>query len=204
MSVAWQYYHSRKRSGETPLDYFYRLNVDVLRVKLTIKTETQKRAGDTSTNTSKRDPEVADRLTLLQLADLDEREEVLRARPRVGNADSRSSQNFDRKSHPALQLRQPVPWYVQSKRKIRAPSQKGSQDLTDPTRKANDELRRIFLAGEEDNLIGTGGVAQNPDPGRSRTNAPEGGRIPERRTPGDRDHEDRDRCSHCGPGTTPI
>ncbi|OWY92632.1 hypothetical protein PHMEG_00038289 [Phytophthora megakarya] len=59
------------------------------------------------------------------------------------------------------------------------------------------ELRRIFLAATEEKLIGTGGASQNPDPARSRTKAPERGRIPERRTLGDRDHPDRDRCSHC-------
>ncbi|OWY92410.1 hypothetical protein PHMEG_00038609 [Phytophthora megakarya] len=37
MSVAWQYYHARKRSEETPLDYLYRLNGAALRAKLKIK-----------------------------------------------------------------------------------------------------------------------------------------------------------------------
>ncbi|OWZ20737.1 LOW QUALITY PROTEIN: hypothetical protein PHMEG_0004799 [Phytophthora megakarya] len=37
MSVAWQYYHARKRSEETPLNYLYRLNAAILRAKLKIK-----------------------------------------------------------------------------------------------------------------------------------------------------------------------
>ncbi|OWY92369.1 LOW QUALITY PROTEIN: hypothetical protein PHMEG_00038663 [Phytophthora megakarya] len=50
--LAWQYYHARKRSEETPLDYLYRLNVAALRAKLKIKDGN--RAGNTSIITSKR------------------------------------------------------------------------------------------------------------------------------------------------------
>ncbi|OWZ11335.1 hypothetical protein PHMEG_00015656 [Phytophthora megakarya] len=56
----------------------------------------------------------------------------------------------------------------------------------------------MFLSAAEEKLISTGGASQNSDPARSRTKAPEGGRIPDRRNPGDRDHQDRKRCSHCG------
>ncbi|OWZ13195.1 hypothetical protein PHMEG_00013525 [Phytophthora megakarya] len=37
MSVVWHYYHARKGSEVTPLDYLYRLNVAALRAKLKIK-----------------------------------------------------------------------------------------------------------------------------------------------------------------------
>ncbi|OWZ01403.1 LOW QUALITY PROTEIN: hypothetical protein PHMEG_00027217 [Phytophthora megakarya] len=72
---------------------------------------------------------------------------------------------------------------------IRAPSQKGFQDLTDPTRKVT--CGGFFLAAAEEKLISTGGASQNPDPARSRTKASEGARISDRRSPGDRDHQDR-------------
>ncbi|OWY91397.1 hypothetical protein PHMEG_00040039, partial [Phytophthora megakarya] len=59
------------------------------------------------------------------------------------------------------------------------------------------DLRRIFLAAAEGQLISTGGASQNPDPARSRTKVSEGPRISDRRSPGDRDYQDRERCSHC-------
>ncbi|OWZ01097.1 hypothetical protein PHMEG_00027586 [Phytophthora megakarya] len=71
MSVAWQYYHGRKRTEETPLDY--------LREHVNHYIET---LGD---------PELADRLTLLRLADVDDLEEVLRARERAKSRQRRSA-----------------------------------------------------------------------------------------------------------------
>ncbi|OWY96621.1 hypothetical protein PHMEG_00033068 [Phytophthora megakarya] len=60
------------------------------------------------------------------------------------------------------------------------------------------DLRRIFLAAAEEKLVSTRGASQNHDPARSRTKASEGSRISDRRSPGDRDHQDQERCSHCG------
>ncbi|KAG4247696.1 hypothetical protein PC116_g4540 [Phytophthora cactorum] len=37
VSVAWQYYHARKRSDESSLGYLYRLNIAALRARLKIK-----------------------------------------------------------------------------------------------------------------------------------------------------------------------
>ncbi|OWY95687.1 LOW QUALITY PROTEIN: hypothetical protein PHMEG_00034245, partial [Phytophthora megakarya] len=79
MSVAWQYYHAQKRSEETPLDYLYRLNVAALRAKLKIKDGNPKARREHVDHNIETlgDPELADRLTLLRLADVDELEEVL-------------------------------------------------------------------------------------------------------------------------------
>ncbi|OWY98636.1 hypothetical protein PHMEG_00030552, partial [Phytophthora megakarya] len=66
------------------------------------------------------------------------------------------------------------------------------------------EIRRragdtsIITSKPEEKLISAGGTARDPDPARSRTKASDGARISDRRNPGDRDHQDRDRCSHCG------
>ncbi|OWZ04611.1 LOW QUALITY PROTEIN: hypothetical protein PHMEG_00023458 [Phytophthora megakarya] len=156
MSVAWQYYHARKRSEETPLDYLYRLNVAAVRAKFKINDGNPKaRWGHVDHYIETLGyPELADRLMLLRLADVDKLDEVLGNDPRAGNADQRSGRNIDRWPRPALRSRQPVPWYARSKRKIRAPRQKGSD--------SENELRRIFLAAAEEKLISTGGALTKP------------------------------------------
>ncbi|OWY97356.1 hypothetical protein PHMEG_00032132 [Phytophthora megakarya] len=85
VSVARQYYHARRRSDESPLDYLYRLNVAGLRARLKIKdvsTKDRREHVDHFIETLE-DPDLADRLTLLQLSDADDLEEVLRARDRA-------------------------------------------------------------------------------------------------------------------------
>ncbi|KAE8874840.1 hypothetical protein PF005_g21286 [Phytophthora fragariae] len=85
VSVMWQYYHARKRSEETPLEYLYRLNVAGMRARLKIKD------GDTNARIEHvehfietlDDPGLADQLTLLRLADAIQLEDVLRARERA-------------------------------------------------------------------------------------------------------------------------
>ncbi|KAE8983061.1 hypothetical protein PR001_g23200 [Phytophthora rubi] len=85
VSVMWQYYHARKRSEETPLEYLYRLNVAGMRARLKIKD------GDTNARIEHvehfietlDDPDLADQLTLLRLADAIQLEDVLRARERA-------------------------------------------------------------------------------------------------------------------------
>ncbi|KAE9275578.1 hypothetical protein PF001_g26516 [Phytophthora fragariae] len=85
VSVTWQYYHARKRSEETPLDYLYRLNVAGMRARLKIKD------GDTKVRIEHvehfietlDDPDLADQLSLLRLADAVQLEDVLRARERL-------------------------------------------------------------------------------------------------------------------------
>ncbi|OWZ00612.1 hypothetical protein PHMEG_00028155, partial [Phytophthora megakarya] len=144
------------------------------------------------------DPELANRLTLLQLADVDELEEVLRARERAKSRQRRSAfgSKFRQKapaSAPAAPARAMV-------RAIQAqdPSSE-SEGVSRPDGSDSEgELQRIFLAAAEKKMISTGGASQNSDPSRPRTKAYEGGRIPDRRNPRDRDHQDRDRCSHCG------
>ncbi|OWY99656.1 LOW QUALITY PROTEIN: hypothetical protein PHMEG_00029311 [Phytophthora megakarya] len=91
MSVARQYYHARKRSEETSLDYLYRLNVAALRAKLKIKDGNAKARREHVDHYVETRSELADRLTLLRLADVDELEEVLRARERAKSRQRRSA-----------------------------------------------------------------------------------------------------------------
>ncbi|OWZ10789.1 reverse transcriptase [Phytophthora megakarya] len=136
--------------------------------------------GDLMVGSAKNWHRQLNRLTLLRLADVDELEKVLRARERAKSRQNRSA--FGSK------FRQKV-----SASALTAPAR--AADRTHPTRKV---LQRIILAAAEEKLSSTGGASQNPDPARSRTKASEGPRILDRRSPGDRDHQDRERCSHCG------
>ncbi|EGZ05351.1 hypothetical protein PHYSODRAFT_342494, partial [Phytophthora sojae] len=93
VSVAWQYYHSRKRSDESPLEYLYRLNVAAPRARLKIKDGDSKARREHVEHFIETlgDPELADQLTLLRLADADDLEEVLRARERAKSRQKRSA-----------------------------------------------------------------------------------------------------------------
>ncbi|OWY94020.1 hypothetical protein PHMEG_00036373 [Phytophthora megakarya] len=162
MSVVWQYYHARKRSEETPLDYLYRLNVAALRAKLEDGNPKTCREHGTS----------------------QEQETQIRVRVEIstegpGQRSGRSSSCHGTRDPGAG-----------SELRVRGVSGSDGSD-------SESELIRIFLAAAEEKLNSAGGAAQNHDPARSRTKASEGGRIPNRRSPGDRDHQDRDRCSHC-------
>ncbi|OWZ03054.1 LOW QUALITY PROTEIN: hypothetical protein PHMEG_00025283 [Phytophthora megakarya] len=78
VSVARQYYHARRRSNESPLDYMYRLNVSGLHARLKIKddsTKDRREHVDHSIETLE-DPDLADRLTSLRLSDAGDLEEV--------------------------------------------------------------------------------------------------------------------------------
>ncbi|POM67072.1 LOW QUALITY PROTEIN: Hypothetical protein PHPALM_16976 [Phytophthora palmivora] len=82
VSVARQYYHTRRRPEESPLDYLYRLSVAGLRTKLKIKdgnAKDRREHVDHYIETLK-DQDLTNRLTLLRLSDADDLEEVLRGR----------------------------------------------------------------------------------------------------------------------------
>ncbi|OWY92884.1 hypothetical protein PHMEG_00037920 [Phytophthora megakarya] len=186
------------RSEETPLDYLYRLNVAALRAKLKIKDGNPKARREHVNHYIETlgDPELADRLTLLRLADVDELEEVLRARERSRQRRSAFGSKFRQKvpasapTTPACAADRAIQTHDPSSASEGVSGSDGSDSEGD--------LQRIFLAAAEEKLNSTGGASQNPDPARPRTKASEGPRISDRRSPGDRDHQDRERCSHCG------
>ncbi|POM70450.1 LOW QUALITY PROTEIN: Hypothetical protein PHPALM_13109 [Phytophthora palmivora] len=82
VSVARQYYHARKRSDESPLEYFHRLNVAGLRAKLQIKDgpEATRREDVEHFIETLDDRDLTDQLAILRLTDADALEYTFRAR----------------------------------------------------------------------------------------------------------------------------
>ncbi|EGZ18355.1 hypothetical protein PHYSODRAFT_332166 [Phytophthora sojae] len=84
VSVAWQYYHARKRGDEPPLEYLHRLNVAGMRARVRINDGDSKARREHVEHFIEilGDSEFADQLTLLRLRDAEELEVVLRPRER--------------------------------------------------------------------------------------------------------------------------
>ncbi|OWY91878.1 hypothetical protein PHMEG_00039353, partial [Phytophthora megakarya] len=83
--VARQYYHAKKRSDESPLEYLHRLNVAGLRAKFQVKDgplATRREHVEHFIETLD-DRDLADQLALLRLTDAEDLEETLRARQRA-------------------------------------------------------------------------------------------------------------------------
>jgi len=93
VSVAWQYYHARKRSEETPLEYLHRLNVAGMRARLKIKDGDAKARLEHVEHFIETlgDPDLEDQLTLLRLSVANRMEDVLRARERAKTRQKKST-----------------------------------------------------------------------------------------------------------------
>ncbi|GMG17470.1 unnamed protein product [Phytophthora fragariaefolia] len=90
--VARQYYHARKRSDESPLEYLHRLNVAGLRTRLQIKdrpTDVWREHVEHFIETLD-DCDLAGQLALLRVLDADTLEEVLRSRQRAKSRQSKT------------------------------------------------------------------------------------------------------------------
>ncbi|OWZ01918.1 hypothetical protein PHMEG_00026618 [Phytophthora megakarya] len=171
MSVAWQYYHARKRSEETPLDYLYRLNVAALRAKHKIKDGNQKVRREHIDHYIETlgDPELADGYDWLTSTNL-------RKLSRAGTSQEQATQIRVRveisTEGPASAPAAPAHAMV---RAIQAQDPRsgsmGSRDLTDPTRKVSCE-------GSSSPRQKRRGASQNSDPARSRTKASDGAGSP--------------------------
>ncbi|KAE9263981.1 hypothetical protein PR003_g32959, partial [Phytophthora rubi] len=194
VSVAWQYYHSRKRSDESPLEDLYRLNVAALRAKLKIKD------GDSKTRREHvehfietlGDPDLADELTLLRLNDVDDLEEVLRARDRAKGRQKRSA--FGSKYRQKTSTPAPA---APAKRSVHAVQRSAPESGSDTGSDGSDsegDLRRIYLASAEGKEHEAKDEAQPVEPAhRGKTNQD----SPRPRS--QQDGSDRNvRCSHCG------
>ncbi|OWZ21298.1 hypothetical protein PHMEG_0004183 [Phytophthora megakarya] len=154
VSVAKQYYHTRRRSDESPLDYLYRLNGAGLRARLKIKDGSAKERREHVDHyiETLEDQDLAERLTLLRLTDADDLEEVIRARDRAKNRQKKAafgSSKYRQKptntapSAPAKQVRA-----IQ----IQA-SDSGSDSESDGSGGSDSDIashRRIFLAVNKD------------------------------------------------------
>ncbi|GMF47170.1 unnamed protein product [Phytophthora fragariaefolia] len=92
VSVARQYYHARKRSDESSLEYLHRLNVAGLRTRLQIKDGPQevRRENVEHSIETLDDRDLADQLALLRIPDADILEEVLRSRQRAKSRQSKT------------------------------------------------------------------------------------------------------------------
>ncbi|ETO85547.1 hypothetical protein F444_00814 [Phytophthora nicotianae P1976] len=85
VSVAKQYYHARKRSDESPLEYLNRLNVAGLRARIQVKdgpSQVRREHVDHFIETLD-DRDLADHLALLRIPDAGALDEVLRSRQRA-------------------------------------------------------------------------------------------------------------------------
>ncbi|POM60970.1 hypothetical protein PHPALM_30090, partial [Phytophthora palmivora] len=154
VSVARQYYHARRRPEESPLDYLYRLNVAGLRAKLKVKdgnAKDRRKHVDHYIETLE-DQDLADRLTLLQLADADDLEEVIRARERAKSRQKKatfgSSKYRQKATNPAPAATTKHARAVQI-RTVESESESGS-DGSDGSDSDRDNHRRIYLAAEQD------------------------------------------------------
>ena len=80
VSVGRQYYHARKQSNETPLEYFYRLNVAGMRAKIHVRdgNAADRREHVEHFIATLDDRDFANQLTLHRLEDANEMEETLR------------------------------------------------------------------------------------------------------------------------------
>ncbi|OWY92857.1 hypothetical protein PHMEG_00037963 [Phytophthora megakarya] len=191
VSVAGQYYHTRHRSDESPLDYLYRLNVAGLRARLKIKDGNAKERREHVDHyiETLEDQDLAERLTLLRLTDAEDLEEVLRARDRAKNRQKKAAFGTGRS------LPTPPPKQVRAIQ-IQA-NDSGSDSESDGSGGSDSDVdshRKIFLAANEDTTPKTEKEPTPPDP-----------RLPER-DQGHQGHNQkihgngftRDRCSHCG------
>ncbi|OWY94943.1 hypothetical protein PHMEG_00035189 [Phytophthora megakarya] len=185
VSVARQYYHTRRRSDESPLDYLYRLNVAGLRARLKIKDGNAKERCEPVDHyiETLEDQDLAERLTLLRLTDADDLEEVLQARDRAKNRQKKAAFG----------------------------SSKYRQKPTNPTPSAQaKQVRAIQIqakdSGSDSESDGSGGSdSDRMKPKVEKESANLDSRLPDR----DHSHQyhnskihgngfNRDRCSHCG------
>lgn len=193
VSVARQYYHARKRSDESPLEYLYRLNVAGLRARLQIKdgpSEVRREHVEHFIETLD-DRDLADHLALLRIPDADTLEEALRSRQRAKARQSKAvygsikpRQKNNSAAAPSASTR--------AVRAVKAISD--SNESGDDSSGSDGEagLRRVYLAASGNNEGQQDQDQRNQDRSRSETG-------------NNRAQQDRHdigsppkRCSHCG------
>ncbi|OWY95992.1 LOW QUALITY PROTEIN: reverse transcriptase, partial [Phytophthora megakarya] len=165
VSVARQYYHMRRRSDESPLDYLYRLHVAGLRARLKIKDGSAKERREHVDHyiETLEDEDLAERLTLLRLTDADDLEDVLRARDRAKNRQKKAAFGSGK-------YRQKTANTTQRNKCVRSRSK---QTNLDPTANLTDRVDPIltptrqppiFLAASEDVTPKVEKESASPDP----------------------------------------
>ncbi|OWY92595.1 hypothetical protein PHMEG_00038343, partial [Phytophthora megakarya] len=156
VSVARQYYHARRRSDESPLDYLYRLNVAGLRARLKIKDGSAKDRREHVDHfiETLEDPDLADRLTLLRLSDL---EEVLRARDRAKSRQKKAAFGSGKFRQKASNAAPSAP-----AKQVRAIQIQAADSGSDSEM---DSHRRIYLAANQEVTPKEESEMIMPDPG---------------------------------------
>ncbi|KAG6590560.1 reverse transcriptase [Phytophthora cinnamomi] len=199
ISVARQYYHARKRSDESALEYLHRLNVAGLRARLKIKDggPKEKREHVDHFIETLGDQDLADRLTLLRLPDADEREEVLRALDRAKNRMKKSAFGSSKYRQKASATPAPaVPAKHVRAVQIQAPDS-GSDSSSDGSDSDGDDYRRIYMAGGGEQPPQAEQVPNTLDRGQLERRSAD--QVPrDHRSRVHADGSDRSRCSHCG------
>ncbi|KAG6611139.1 Eukaryotic/viral aspartic protease, active site [Phytophthora cinnamomi] len=199
ISVARQYYHARKRSDESALEYLHRLNVAGLRARLKIKDggPKEKREHVDHFIETLGDQDLADRLTLLRLPDADELEEVLRALDRAKNRMKKSAFGSSKYRQKASATPAPaVPAKHVRAVQIQAPDS-GSDSSSDGFDSDGDDYRRIYMAGGGEPPPQAEEVPHTLDRGQLERRSAD--QVPrDHRSRVHADGSDRSRCSHCG------
>ncbi|KAI9995042.1 hypothetical protein PInf_011996 [Phytophthora infestans] len=153
VSVARQYYHARRRSDESPLEYLHRLNVAGLRAKLKIKDGGPKVLREHVDHFIETlgDVDLADRLTLLRLPDADELEEVLRAVDRAKHRQKKAAVGSGK-------YRQKAPTPTAPARRVHqvtAPDSR-TESGSDGSDSDPEHYRRVCLTASNDRTAKTG------------------------------------------------
>ncbi|KAE9307716.1 hypothetical protein PF008_g21164 [Phytophthora fragariae] len=192
VSVARQYYHARKRSDESPLEYLHRLNVAGLQARIQVKdglSEVRREHVDHFIETLD-DRDLADQLALLRVPDTDTLEEVLRSRQR---SKARQSKTVYGSVKPRLK-----PPAAAGARVVRAVQvQADSSESEIESEESDDDvcLRRVYVAAAQKH----GG-----SPGRRQSDQDRSGLHQDRNLGQNPRSVDMGapskRCSHCGSG----
>ncbi|GMF47055.1 unnamed protein product [Phytophthora fragariaefolia] len=153
VSVARQYYHARKRSDESPLEYLHQLNVAGLRARLKIKDGGSKERREHVDHFIETlgDQELSDRLTLLRPPGVNELEEVLRALDRAKTHQKKAA--FGSSKYRQKDPNTPAPTApTKHMRSIQIQAVDPGSDSGSDRSDGSDEghHRRIYLAGSGD------------------------------------------------------
>ncbi|POM63172.1 hypothetical protein PHPALM_27563, partial [Phytophthora palmivora] len=193
VSVARQYYHARKRSDESPLEYLYRLNVAGLRARLQIKdgpSEVRREHVEHFIETLD-DRDLADHLALLRIPDADTLEEALRSRQRAKARQSKAVYGSIKPRHKNSSAAAPFA-STRAVRAVKAISDSSESEEDSSGSDGEAGLRRVYLAASGNNEGQQDQDQRNQDRSRSETG--------NNRAQQDRHDIDSPpkRCSHCG------
>ncbi|KAH7460378.1 uncharacterized protein KRP23_14746 [Phytophthora ramorum] len=194
VSVARQYYHARKRSEESPLEYLHRLNVAGLRAHLPIKDgsiEVRREHVDHFIETLD-DRDLANQLALLRVPDADTLEETLRARQRAKARQGKAV-------YGSIKPKTKAPTGVApsaNARAVRTIRKAASSSDSEPEVSGSDgesDLCKIHLAATADQ-----GVRSTQEQDQRRPNRDANSRRHDKPTGVPEGELPRKPCSHCG------